>query len=184
DARRQELETTWDSGRVLENELAHIATLIWGRLRDPLGAASTFTLPEACTLAAALQDQLVAVLAHDAVAGCGAAKRIEPLRAALSRCRLQATALGVPVTRIEELAAKLEAVVTGSDPRLIAEVVDAIDREIAITERDLIKEASGRAGAAFQQNELRRRYDDLATQVAAVDALARRCREKIADAPQ
>src|SRR6185369_8151629 len=33
DARRRELETTWDSGRVLENELAQIATLIWGRIR-------------------------------------------------------------------------------------------------------------------------------------------------------
>src|SRR5204862_602739 len=102
DARRQELEATWDSGRVLENELAQFATLIWGRL----GAPSAFTLPEACTLAAALQDRLVAVLAHDAVAGSGAAQRIEPLRAALRRCRLQATALGVPVTRIEELCAE------------------------------------------------------------------------------
>ena len=116
DARRQELEATWDSGRVLENELAQIATLIWGRL----GAPSAFTLPEACTLAAALQDRLVAVLAHDAVAGSGAAQRIEPLRAALSRCRLQATALGVPLTRIEELGAQLEAAVTGSDPKLVA----------------------------------------------------------------
>ena len=184
DARRRELETTWDSGRVLENELAQIATLIWGRIRDPLGAASAFTLPEACTLAAALQDRLFAVLAHDAVAGSGAAQRIEPLRDAIRRCRLQATALGVPITRIEELAAELDAVLTGSDPKRIAEVVDAIDREVAITERDLIKEASGRAGAAFQQAELRRRYDDLAIQTAAVDALARRCQEKIADAPQ
>ena len=184
DARRQELETTWDSGRVLENELAQIATLIWGRLRDPLGAPSAFTLPEACTLAAALQERLVAVLARDAVAGSGAAARIEPLRAALARCRLQATTLGVPVVRLDELAAELEALVKGSDPKIIAAGVDAIDREVAITERDLIKEASERAGAAFQQSELRRRYDDLTAQAAAVDALARRCEEKIADAPR
>ena len=118
DARRQELETTWDSGRVLENELAQIATLIWGRLRDPLGAPSAFTLPEACTLAAALQDRLFAVLAHDAVAGSGAAQRIEPLRAAIKRCRLQATALGMPIVRIDELAAELEAAVKGSDPKV------------------------------------------------------------------
>ena len=38
-----------------------IATLIWGRLADPLGKPSAFTLPEACTLAAALQDRLTAV---------------------------------------------------------------------------------------------------------------------------
>jgi hypothetical protein len=184
DARRQELETTWDSGRVLENELAQIATLIWGRLRDPLGAPSAFTLPEACTLAAALKDRLFAVLAQDAVAGSGAAARIEPLRSALQRCRLQADALGVPVARIDQLADKLEAALEGSDPAAIAEVVDAIDREVAITERDLIKEASSRAGVAFQHEELRRRYDDLATMAAAVDALARRCEEKIADPPR
>ncbi len=184
DARRQELETTWDSGRVLENELAQIATLIWGRLRDPLGAPAAFTLPEACTLAAALQGRLAAAIAQDAVAGSGAAQRIEPLRAALERCRSQAAALGVPVTRIDELTAELEAAVAGSDPAVIAEAVDRIDREVAITERDLIKEASGRAGLAFQQAELRHRYDDLSSKAAAVQALARRCEVKIADSPR
>jgi hypothetical protein len=184
DARRAELEKTWDSGRVLENELAQIATLIWGQLRDPLGAPSAFTLPEACTLAAALQDRLVAVLARDAVAGSGAAQRIEPLRAALVRCRSQAIALGIPVTRLDELTSELEATVKGSDPKAIAEVVDRIDREVAITERDLIKEASGRAGLAFQLAELRRRYDDLVTKAGEVAALARRCDEKIADPPR
>ena len=62
DARRQELVTAWDSGRVLADGLAHIATLIWGRLTDSLGDAVAFTLPEACTLAAALQDRLTATL--------------------------------------------------------------------------------------------------------------------------
>jgi hypothetical protein len=184
DARRQDLEQTWDSGRVLENELAQIATLIWGQLRDPLGASSAFTLPEACTLAAALHDRLVAVLARDAVAGSGAAQRIEPLRASLLRCRSQAIALGLPVTRLDELATELEAAVKASDPKVIAEAVDRIDREVAITERDLIKEASGRAGLVFQQAELRRRYDELLTKAGAVAALARRCEEKIADAPR
>jgi hypothetical protein len=184
DARRQELEKTWDSGRVLENELAQIATLIWGQLRDPLGASSAFTLPEACTLAAALQDRLVAELARDAIAGSGAAQRIEPLRAAIKRCRTQAIALGVPVTRLDELAAELETAVTASDPKVIAEAVERIDREIALTERDLIKEASARAGFASQQAELRHRYDDLVTKSAEVTALARRCAEKIANAPR
>jgi hypothetical protein len=184
DARRQELETAWDSGRVLEDELAKIATLIWGRLADPLGAPSAFTLPEACTLAAALQDRLSAVLAQDAVAGSGAAQRIEPLRAALQRCRLQAAALGVPITRIDELAAALESAVKAANAQVVAEVIDRVDREVAITERDLIKEASRRAGVAFQYAELRRRYDDLATMVPEVAELAHRCEEKIADAPR
>lgn len=183
DARRQELERVWDSGRVLENELAQIATLAWGRLSDPFGAPSAFTLPEACTLAAALNDRLSAVLAADAVAGSGAAARIEPLRAALTRCREQAAALGLPLTRIDELAAALETAVKGSNPKAIAEAVTRIDHEVALMERDLIKEASARAGIAFQQTELRRRYDELAAKIAATAALAARCREKIAHPP-
>src|SRR5262249_49459518 len=102
DARVQELVAAWDSGRVGANELANIATLIWGRLKDPLGAPSAFTLPEACTLVAALHDRLESVLAGDAIAGSGAAARLAPLRAAIERCRAQAEALGIPVTRIDE----------------------------------------------------------------------------------
>ena len=183
DARRQELERVWDSGRVLDNELAQIATLMWGRLSDPFGAPSAFTFPEACTLAAALNDRLSAVLAADAVAGSGAAARIEPLRAALVRCRTQASALGLPLTRIDELAAALETAVKGSNPNVIAETVARIDNEVAIMERDLIKEAAARAGIAFQQTELRRRYDDLVAKIEATTALAARCREKIANPP-
>jgi hypothetical protein len=183
DARRQEIERVWDSGRVLENELAQIATLIWGRLTDPLGAPSAFTLPEACTLVAALNDRLTAVLAADAVAGSGAAARIEPLRAALKRCHQQATLLGRPVTRIEELSAELEAAVKGSNPTLIGDAVTRIDAEVAILERDLIKEAATRAGIAFQQTELRKRYDDLVAKIVETNELAARCREKIVNPP-
>lgn len=183
DARRQEIERVWDSGRVLENELAQIATLMWGRLADPFGAPSPFTLPEACTLAAALNDRLSAVLAADAVAGSGAAARIEPLRAALKRCRDQASALGLSVARIDELTVALETAVKGSNPQAIAEAVIRIDHEVAVMERDLIKEAAARAGIAFQQTELRRRYDELVAKIAATTAVAARCREKIANPP-
>jgi hypothetical protein len=184
DARRQQLVAAWDSGRVLDDELATIATLIWGRLSDPLGAPSAFTLPEACTLAAALEDRLVNVLLSDALVGSGAAARVAPLRAALERCRLQAGALGHSSARIDELAAELEAAIAGSDPKVIAATVDRIDAEITGIERDFIKEASRRAGAAAQAAELRRRYDDLAKFEREVDELARRCEEKIANAPR
>jgi hypothetical protein len=184
DARRQQLVTAWDSGRVGRDELAAIATLLWGRLADPLGAPSAFTLSEACTLATALQDRLVSVLSHDAIAGSGAAARIAPLRAALERCRLQASALGKASDHINALSAELESAVAGSDPKLIAATVDRIDAEVAVLERDLIKEASARAGAASQLAELRRRYDGLIALERDVHDLARRCTEKIADAPR
>ena len=184
DARRLELVTVWDSGRVGPDQLATIATLIWGRLADPLGAPSAFTLPEACTLAAALQDRLVSVLGGDAIAGSGAAARIAPLRAALERCRHQAGALRIPSTRIDELAAELEAAIGGSDPQEIAATVERVDEETAIIERDLIKAASLRADVTFQAIELRRRYDDLTKLEGVVEALARRCRTKIANAPR
>ncbi len=184
DARRQELVTVWDSGRVGAEQLAKIATLIWGRLADPLGAPSAFTLPEACTLAAALHDRLVSVLAGDAIAGSGAAARIAPLRAALERCRHQAVALRIPSTRIDELSSELEAAIGGSDPKGIAATVERVDAETAVIERDLIKAASLRSDVAFQEIELRRRYDDLATLEDVVEELARRCRAKIANAPR
>jgi hypothetical protein len=184
DVRRQELEHAWDSGRVGPDELATIATLLWGRLADPLAKPSAFTLPEACTLAAALQDRLTAVVAGDAVAGSGAAARIEPVRAAIVRCRQQAGALGIPTTRLEELSAELEAAVRGSDPKAISATVATIDAETTIIERDLIKEAGARAGIAFQAAELRRRYDELTAKAVALEELAQRCRAKIAGAPR
>jgi len=184
DGRRRELEQAWDSGRVGPNELATIATLIWGRLSDPLGRPSAFTLPEACTLAAALQDRLSAAVAGDAIAGSGAAARIDPVRAAIIRCREQAEALGVPTARIDELSAELEAAIASADPQKIAATVAAVDTETTIIERDLIKEAGMRAGRTFQAAEVRRRYDDAATKAARVSALAQQCREKIADPPR
>jgi hypothetical protein len=184
DARRQELVKVWDSGRVLDDELAHIATLMWGRLTDPLGAPSAFTLPEACTLASALQEKLTDIIAKDAVANSGAAARIEPLRAAIVRCRQQAGVLGLATDRIDQCAAELESAVAGSNSELIADTVNRVDTEITLLERDLIKETSRRAGAALQYNELGRRHDELVKLEGVVRALAARCAEKIVDPPR
>jgi hypothetical protein len=184
DARRTQLVTTWDSGRVGHNELATLATMIWGRLSDPLGSPTAFTLPEACTLAAVLADKLSDDLTTTAIGGSGAAARIAPLRAAIERCRAQSHALGHPTTRIDELAAMLETALAGTDARAIASTVEAVDREITAIERDMIKEASRRAGAAAQVAELERRYCDLVELEAEVRELAARCADKIANAPR
>ena len=75
-SRHDELVSAWDSGRVDDAVLARIGVLLWGRLPDPLGAPSAFTLSEAGTLAAALVDRLVAELATDPLAGSGVAGRV------------------------------------------------------------------------------------------------------------
>jgi hypothetical protein len=184
DARRAQLVKTWDSGRVLREELATLATMIWGRLSDPFGAPTAFTLPEACVLVSALADKLSDELTTTAIGGSGAAARIEPLRAAIERCRIHAHALAHPTTRIDELAAKLEAALEGTDARAIAATVEAVDIEITAIERNFIKEASRRAGATAQVAELERRYQDLVRLEREVRELAERCTEKIANAPR
>lgn len=184
DARRAELVGVWDSGRVGSEELARISILLWGRLPDPLGAASAFTLPEAGTLAAALADRLTAALGADAIAGSGAAAGIVSVRAAIVRCRAQAKVLGIAVPRLDELARTLEAAVDRVDRDAITTTVRTVDAEVATIERDLIKETGRRAASAHLLAELIQQYPALQNRGAEVEALAERCRSRIAGAPQ
>ena len=182
--RRDELVAAWDSGRVGPDELAHLALLMWGRLPDPLGTPSAFTLTEAGTLAAALTDRLTAALSADAVAGSGFAGRIVAVRAAIDRCRAQADVLGVAVTRVDELAHGLEAALDGKDRERITAVVAAVDAEITAIERDLIKETSLRTGTAHLLAKLQVSYAELEARTPGVVALAERCRSRITGPPK
>ncbi len=183
-SRRDELVSTWDSGRVDADSLARIAVLLWGRLPDPLGAPSAFTLSEAGTLATALVDRLAAELAADPLAGSGVAGRVVALRGAISRCVADATALGMTTTDLEASAAHLEAAVASKDRARIVAAVGALEGEIGATERDLIKETGLRAGTARLNADLQREYQELATRCVSVVALAERCRSRIAHAPK
>ena len=182
-SRRDDLAKAWDSGRVGAEELARIAVLMWGRLPDPLGAPSAFTLAEATTLVSALTERLAAALATDAVAGSGVAGRITRVRATLDRCRSQAEVLGVPLRRIDELAARLEAAIDSKDRDLITETVAAVDTDASGIEADLIKDTGLRANTARELARLRARYAELEPRTSAVAALADRCRSRIAGAP-
>jgi hypothetical protein len=182
--RRDELVTAWDSGRVGPDELAHLALLMWGRLPDPLGAASAFTLTEAGTLAAALTDRLAAALSADAVAGSGVAGRIVAVRDAIARCRTQAGVLGIAVAHIDELDARLEAALDTKERERITTTVAAVDGEVTTIERDLIKETSLRAGTAHLLAKLQLAFAELEARTPAVVALARRCRSRIIDPPK
>ena len=184
EARVAELVATWDSGRVGPDELAHVSELIWSRLPDPFGKPSAFTFPEACILADAILARLVDLIAADTVTASGVAARIEPVRAAIDRCRRHAAVVGTATDRIDALSRELEQAVGGTDSGIITEVVTRVDTEITGIERDLIKEVGIRSGLAFELGALRRQYDELQVLEAAVKALADRCREKITDAPR
>ncbi len=183
-SRHDELVSTWDSGRVDDDVLARIGVLLWGRLPDPLGAPSAFTLSEAATLATALVDRLVAELATDPLAGSGVAGRVAALRAAISRCIAHARALGMTTTDLEGTASFLEAAVVSKDRARIVAAVGSLEAEISATERDLIKETSLRAGTARLNAELHRDYEALVARCVAIAALSERCRSRIAHAPK
>jgi hypothetical protein len=182
-ARRDELVATFDSGRVGPTELAELARLMWGRLPDPLGAPSAFTLSEAGTLAAALVDRLVAVLSTDVVAGSGVASQLAAVRAAIERCRTHREVLGIPAPAVDELAARLEAAVATGNRDAIQREVGAVDLAITALERDLIKEAANRSSTAHRLAELQMRFEALQAQTVAVGELAQRCRSRITDPP-
>ncbi len=183
-SRRDELVSAWDSGRADADVLAHIGVLLWGRLPDPLGAPSAFSLSEAGTLATALVDRLAAELATDPLAGSGVAGRVAALRGAIARCVAHARALGMTTTDLEGSGAFLEAAVVSKDRVRIVAAVGALEAEIGAAERDLIKETGLRAGTARLNAELVRDYADLQARCVSVAALAERCRSRITRAPK
>jgi hypothetical protein len=178
--RSDEVVAVWDSGRVGPEQLARIAVLLWGRLTDPLGGTSAFTLTEAGTLAAALADRLAGALAADAVAGSGVAGRIAPLAAALVRCRSLAEVLGSPTDRIDAIDAQLQSVLASKDRARITAAVVELEPEVSGIERDLIKDTGLRTTTARLAASVRARYADLPGRADALAALVERARSRIA----
>ncbi|MCW2527854.1 MAG: hypothetical protein JWM76_2714 [Pseudonocardiales bacterium] len=182
--RTAELTTTWDSGRVGPNELAHIAQLIWSRLPDALGNPSAFTLSEATTLASALEARLAARLDADSIAGSGAADRIAPLRETLARCRILSQTLGRHGGEPDELMAELEGALAGTTgPAALGAEISRIADAAELLERDLIKETSLRSTVELTAARLTQRLTELQSLETRTRADAVLCREKIADAP-
>jgi hypothetical protein len=183
DRRLADLTTTWDSGRVQGPELAAIAQLIWGRLPDPLGNPSAFSLTEATTLAAALEARLAGRLGAVALAGSGVAARIDPLRDTLDRCVRLATTLHRHDGDAEAIRAQLDALVDGSDGAALAAGFGPLADRAERLERDLIKETSLRASVQSAIAAFGPRLARLAAQRQTVEDLAQRCRDKIAGPP-
>ena len=185
DRRTDELIKVWDSGRIGDKELAQIAQLMWGRLPDPLGNPSAFSLSEATTLAAALEARLAARLDADTIAGSGAADRIGPLRETLARCRDLSDTLGRHGGEAEALTEQLEAALSGdAGPAALGKEVSRIADAAELLERDLIKETSLRTSVARDAAALAARIAELTATEASVRETAERCRDKIAAPPR
>lgn len=185
DRRTEDLIRVWDGGRVGDAELAQIAQLTWGRLPDPLGNPTAFSLIEASTLVAALESRLAARLDADPIAGSGVADRIAPLRATLVRCRRLAATLGRDTGEVEQLSELLDSALgeNGDAARVGPEVNRILDAADAI-ERDLITLTTLRASVARDAAELASRVAELTTRQTAANATAELCREKILCPPR
>jgi hypothetical protein len=185
DRRTDELTRVWGGGRVGDKELAQIAQLIWGRLPDPLGNPSAFSLSEATTLAAALEARLAARLDADTIAGSGAADRIGPLRETLSRCHDLAATLGRHSGESETLTEQIDSALSDSGaPATLGKEVGRIADAAELLERDLIKETSLRTSVARDAAMLATRTAELTATQADVGATAALCREKILHPPR
>lgn len=185
DRRTDELIRVWDSGRVTENELAQLAQLMWGRLPDPLGNPSAFSLSEATTLAAALESRLATRLDADKIAGSGAADRIGPLRETLDRCTSLAATLCRRGGEAEALSEDLDrALAADAGPQALGAEIERLADAAELLEGELIKETSLRASVERDTADLVARVAELSATAAGVRATAARCREKIADAPR
>ena len=160
--------------------------LMWGRLPDPLGAPSAFTLTEAGTLVAALTDRLAAALADRR------GRRLGCRRTDRSRCGRRSSGAGrrprcsgSRLARIDELGARLDAALASKDRDAHhGRRSTAVDAEVTGLERDLIKETSLRT----EHRAPARRAPATATRSSsrvpdAIAALADRCRSRIAGAP-
>jgi hypothetical protein len=184
--RYDQMVVVWDSGRVAPPERERLAQLIWGRL-DP-GTAPTglsVSLVEALTLSDALAERLRDRLALDPLAGAG--ERLAAVRAAVERCRDQATdpRTGTPAAeatvrrlreRLDDLADRAGRGADVTGPLALLEV------DVARAERDLIV-------AAARHRDLVRDRESAAEAAALLEAreeplraLAARCADKIAPA--
>ena len=144
--RADALVHAYDNGRIDDQVRAELSRLIFTRLSAGSLSGLSASLPEACSLLAALLGQLTEQLSVDSVASSKVAPRIEPLRSTLQRCTAKAVSLSddSSVAKVRSLEARLEAVLTQPTDRLDV-VVPELEQEGWALERDLDVEAAARS---------------------------------------
>lgn len=172
------LLATWDSGRVAQQELAKLSSLIWGRLDAAGGTlpSAGVSLPEAGRLCDALVAQLRARLNTDPNA-TAIQIRLRDLRAQAERIRdqlkleppalapLGQARLDAITTRAAEIAAKQS---RGGD---VVGLLGALETDAAKLERDLIVGAARRREGRDLLTRAREEHAELTAQAHAVSAL-------------
>jgi len=172
------LLATWDSGRVGQQELEKLSSLIWGRLDAAGGTlpSAGVSLPEAGRLCDALVSQLRARLNTDPNA-TAIQIRLRDLRAQAERIRdqlkleppalapLGQAKLDALVARAAEIAAKQT---RGGD---VLGLLGALETDAAKLERDLIVGAARRREGRDLLTKAREESAELAARQHAVSAL-------------
>ena len=91
--------------------------------------------------------------------------------------------LGIALTALDELEARLDAAIESKDRDRITATVAAVETEASSLEHDLIEETALRTETARLQATLRDRYAELESRAGPLAALADRCRSRIVGAP-
>jgi len=195
--RSDDLTRLWDSGRVLDTDLAKLAGLIWSPLNDMLtpgstlstGAGLSVSLPEACRLLEALVAQLASRYQFAQTTG-EVSVRIQNLRAQVERIRQQAEldppAIQATTTpEVTALAAGVAQMVVQADRGGdIGGTLAPLEIRAAQLERDLIVGHAERVGLAQQIDQAQTRRQGLIDRADALATLMAEVRQEVTPAPK
>jgi len=195
--RYTDLNKTWDSGRVTDQDLKKLAVMIWANLNDMLtpgttlnsGGGLSICLPEACRMLEALIAQL-STKYQLAPVPSEASARIASLLAQVERIRDQA-ALDPPDVRsvsdaeIADLAADVQTLIDKSERGGdIGGILGPLEVRAARMERDLIVGHSERAMLAGKINQARSRRTALISREKSIQDLVDKTRASVSPAPK
>lgn len=197
------LLVTWDSGRVGQNELQRLSTLVWGRLDasrqlsaphsgngtpDAVGALAV-SLPEACRLSDALAASLRARLGLDP-SEADATARLRQLRVTVERVRdLVDREPAATHEAARTILARLDDRVTDVTARAkrgatVGGLLGPLEQDAARAERDLIVATATRRAHAHDEERARAVRQELIARGAALRDLATRCVAEVQEAPR
>jgi len=195
--RSDDLMRLWDSGRVVDTDLAKLAGLIWSPLNDMLtpgatlstGAGLNVSLPEACRMLDALIAQLASRYQFAQTNG-EVNVRIQNLRAQVERIRQQAD-LDAPAIQattapaVTSLADDVAQMIAGADRGAdIGGTLAPLEIRAAHLERDLIVGHAERATLAQQIAQTQARCLGLSARANALADLIAQVRQEVTPAPK
>ena len=195
--RYTDLNRTWDSGRVTDQDLKKLAVMIWSNLNDMLTPGTTLNsggglnlcLPEACRMLEALISQLSSKY-QLAPVPTETSARIASLLAQVERIRDQ-SALDPPEARtvtdadIADLAADVQTLIDKADRGGdIGGILGPQEVRAARMERDLIVGHAERVMLAGKMNEARSRRAALMGREEAIRNLVAKTQASVSPAPK